>query len=477
MLAMASTAPAAANDDLAADLAARRAKVMERIGPAAMLVMWSAPVQRYSRDVDYEYRQDSNLYYLTGITQDETVLVLMPGNATRKEILFVRDRDPLREHWQGRLLSRNEASARSGIQTVMTTGQFDAFATAMLARRAVDPIDTADAAAFFEALNAGRGRLALLLDPSGVNDPLNRPQEFARRVKERFAGFDTVDATPILTELRLTKTPFERKLLARSLEISGEAQMAGMRAARPDAYEYEVEAVIEAVHRSRGAISWAYPSIVGSGPNATILHYTESSRQMKAGDLLLVDAACAYEYQAADITRTYPVSGRFSQTQKDIYDIVLEAQEAGIKRAQAGGSLLDIHASTVEVVKAGLLRLGLIADASGDQYRMWYTHNATHYIGLDVHDVGPRNRPLQPGMAFVIEPGIYVRQSALDGLPRTPDNDALVRKLQPAVHKYQDIGVRIEDAFLMEEGGLRRLTTAVPRTIPEIEAFLTKRAK
>jgi Xaa-Pro aminopeptidase len=359
----------------------------------------------------------------------------------------------------------------------MTTGQFDAFATAMLARRAVDPIDTTEASAFFHALEGGRGRLALLLDPSGVNDPLNRPQEFARRARERFAGFETVDATPILTELRLIKTPLERKLLARSVEISGEAQMAGMRAARPDAYEYEVEAAIEAVHRSRGAISWAYPSIVGSGPNATILHYTESSRQMKAGDLLLVDAACAYEYQAADITRTYPVTGRFSQAQKDIYELVLEAQEAGIKRAQAGGSLLEIHASTVDVIKAGLLRLGLIADAAGDQYRMWYTHNATHYLGLDVHDVGPRNRPLQAGMAFVIEPGIYVRQSALDGLARTPDNDALVRKLQPAVQKYQDIGVRIEDAFLMEESGLRRLTTAVPRTIPEIEAFLAKRAK
>ena len=236
--------------------------------------------------------------------------------------------------------------------------------------------------------------------------------------------------------------------------------------------KYEVEATIEAVHRARGAVSWSYPSIVGSGPNATILHYDESARQMQAGELLLVDAACNYQYMSGDITRTYPVNGTFTPAQKDIYAIVLEAQEEGMKVARPGATLADIHNRTVDVIKVGLLRLGLITNANGEQYRMWYTQNATHYIGIDVHDVGERNRLLQPGMAFVIEPGLYIRQSALGALPQTAENRALIEQIQPAVTRYLDIGVRIEDLFLLEESGLRRLTASLPRTIEEVEAFM-----
>ena len=178
---------------------------------------------------------------------------------------------------------------------------------------------------------------------------------------------------------------------------------------------------------------------------------------------------------AGDLTRTYPVSGTFTPAQKDIYAIVLQAQEEAMKMVRAGTPLAEVHNKTVEVIKAGLLRLGLITDARGDQYRMWYTHGANHYLGIDVHDVGERTRALEPGMAFVIEPGIYIRQSALDALPRTTENLALIEKIQPAVKKYADIGIRIEDAFLLEESGLRWLTASVPRTIEEVEAFLSKR--
>jgi Xaa-Pro aminopeptidase len=226
---------------------------------------------------------------------------------------------------------------------------------------------------------------------------------------------------------------------------------------------------------ARGAVSWAYPSIVGSGPNATILHYPDADRQMRAGELLLVDAAANFEYMSGDITRTYPVSGRFSDVQKDIYSIVLEAQDAGMKTAREGSSLAAIHEKTVDVIKAGLLRLGLIADASGDQYKMWYTHGASHFIGVDVHDVGDRTARLEPGMAFTIEPGIYIRQSALDALPKTAANDELIARIQPAVRKYADIGVRVEDSFLLEASGPRRLSAAVPRTIDDIETFLRRR--
>jgi Xaa-Pro aminopeptidase len=458
------------------DLKARRARMMERLGADAVLVLWSAPPARYSRDIDYEYRQDSNLYYLTGMTQPETVLVLMPGNANRREILFVEDGNAVREHWTGHRLTNEEATARSGIETVLPASQFEPFLAALLDRRAFEPIDAKEADRFFNALAAGRAQVAVPLENRrGLNDPLSPPLEFARRIRDRFFGFQITDATPALVELRMVKTAYERKRLIRSLEISSEAQMAGMRAARPGAYEYEVKAAIEAVHRARGAVSWSYPSIVGSGPNATILHYPGGGRQMQPGDLLLVDAACNYEYASGDITRTYPVSSTFTPAQRELYEIVLQAQDEAMKVARPGASTQDIHRKTVEVIKAGLLRLGLITDANGDQYRLWYTHGASHYIGIDVHDVGDRNRPLEPGMAFVIEPGLYIRPGALDALPRTPQNDELIEKIRPVVTKYADIGVRVEDSFLLEETGLRRLSTAVPRTIEEIEAFLRNR--
>jgi len=468
-------ASVAFGSELSDDLSARRARLMERLGTETMAVLFSAPERNYSLDVDYEYRQDSNLYYLTGLLQPDSILVLLPGNASRREILFVTDRNPEREHWNGRLLSRTEAAELTGVKTVMGRNQFEPFIAAMLGRRGSGDISEKEAATFFDALGAGRARVGLVLQAGGVADPLSPPQDFARRIRERYVGFQAIDVTPLLTDLRLIKTPYERKILIKSLEISSDAQMAGMRAARPGGWEYEVEAAIEAVHRSRGAVSWSYPSIVASGPNATILHYSENNRQMQAGDLLLVDAAANYEYMSGDITRTYPIGGAFTPNQKDIYAIVLQAQEEAMKVARAGTPLSQVHDKTVEVIKAGLLKLGLITDAGGDQYRMWYTHGANHYIGIDVHDVGERTRPLQPGMAFVIEPGIYIRQSALDSLPMTAENRALADRIQPAVKKYLDIGVRIEDAFLLEENGLRRLTASVPRTIEEVESFMRAR--
>ncbi len=442
------------------DLAARRARLIERLGSDSMLIVLSAPTRNYSLDIDYEYRQDSNLYYLTGLAQDDTALVLMPGNTTRKEIVFVKDKDPVREHWNGRTLSHDEVQTRSGIRTVMSAGQFETFVSGILSRRGSGSVDDKEAGAFFGALDEGRARVFLMMDTAGLNDPPTRVQDFARRLREHFVGFQLVDGTHLLTDLRLVKTPYEQGVLIKAAQISADAQMAGMRAARPGAYQYEVKAAIEAVQRGRGAISPAYPSIVGSGPNATILHYPDSDRQMQAGDLLLVDAACNYEYMSPDITRTYPVSGTFTQAQKDIYAVVLGAQEDAMTVAHAGSTIAAVHNKAVESIKAGLLKLGLITDAAGEQYRMWYTHGTSHYIGIDVHDVGERNRILQTGMAFTIEPGIYVRQSVLDALPPTDANRALIAKIQPAVTKYANIGIRVEDSFLLEESGLRRLTAS-----------------
>jgi len=475
IVATAIATPAAAGE-LQDDLIARRAAIAQRLAPEDMLVLWSAPERVYSRDVDYEFRQDSNLYYLTGIDQPNTILVLMPGNRERTSFLFITPPNPEREHWTGHLLTAAEATAQSGITTVYPTTAFDAFVDTVLTGGAYGvPAGSQEFARFQSGLAEKRARLLVLGPPPGLNGEISQEYLFAHKVRDRFLDLSIGDATTILSAARQIKTPYERKVLQESANVSSEAHMAGMKAARPGAYEYEVEAAIEYVYKKNGAFDWGYPSIVGSGPNATTLHYEKSSRQMQDSELLLVDAAAFYKYITVDITRTYPVNGRFTHAQRDIYDLVLEAQDEGMKVARAGNRLADIHQRTVDVIKQGLLKLGLITDASGDQYRMWYTHSATHWIGIDVHDVGDSRRPLEPGMAFTIEPGIYIRESVLDNLPKTPANDALVAKIRPAVQKYKDIGVRIEDSFLLTESGLTRLSAKVPRTAEEVESFMKKR--
>ena len=455
------------------DLEARRGRLMERLGPETLAIFWSAPTRVYSRDVDYEYRQDSNLFYLTGIDQEDTILVLMPGNATRREIIFIREADSRREHWTGHSLTPAEATEQTGIETVRTIRQFEPFIAAMLSRRPMGG-DQKEFASFFKALADDRARLAVLLEPqTDLSGPPGPVAQFASRLRERFAGFSVRDATPILHEMRQIKSAYEQEVLRRSVAISSEAHRAGMKSVAPGKYEYEVEAAIEAAYLRNGAMSWGYPSIVGSGPNATILHYSKSKRRMERGDLLLVDAAASYQGYTGDITRTYPVDGSFTPEQRDVYAIVFAAQEAGIKAAQAGSRTADIQAACDEVLRAGLAKLGL-SSASGQQFKMWATHGVVHWIGMDVHDVGI-DRPLEPGMTFVIEPGIYIRGALLETLPKTPENVAFVEKVRPLVEKYKDIGVRIEDSFLLTSSGLERLSSTVPRTIDEIEQFLKAR--
>ncbi|HET7218593.1 MAG TPA: aminopeptidase P N-terminal domain-containing protein [Vicinamibacterales bacterium] len=455
------------------DLKARRGRAMERLGPDAMAIFWSAPERVYSLDVDYEYRQDSTFYYLTGIDQPESILVLMPGNATRREILFVRDADARREHWEGHSLTPAEASAESGITTVMTASQFEPFIAAMLSKRPMGAPDT-EYAKFFAALTESRAKLALLLEPqTSLSSDAGPARQFAAKLRDRFFGFAVQDATPILWEMRQVKTAYEQDVLRKSVAISVDAHKAGMREAAPGKFEYEVEAAIEAVYMRNGAMSWGYPSIVGSGPNATILHYNRSSRKMADGDLLLVDAAANYQGYTGDITRTYPVNGTFTPAQREIYEIVFAAQEAGIKAAKAGAKFADIQTACDDVLRAGLVRLGLVLDPKGQQFKIWSTHGVSHWIGMDVHDVAVP-RPLAAGMAFVIEPGIYIREAALDNLPKTPENAAFIEKVRPVVQKYKDIGVRIEDSFLLTEKGLERLSAGTPRTLEEVETFMRR---
>jgi Xaa-Pro aminopeptidase len=456
---LAAVASAAAAGPLQDDLKARRARAMERLGADAMAIFWSAPERVYSTDVNYEYRQDSNLLYLTGIDQEDTILVLTPGNAARKEVLFIREADARREHWNGHSLTAAEASEQSGVTTVMTLNQFESFV-----------------ANAFSNQERPIGSLSLVLEPQrNLTDAPGPARQFAARMRDRFFGFQVKDATPILNELRQIKTSYEQDLIRKSALISSDAHKAGMRAAAPGKYEYEVEAAIEEAYLRNGAMSWGYPSIVGSGPNATILHYNKSSRQMKPGEVLLVDAAANYQGLTVDITRTYPIGGKFSREQRDLYEIVYAAQEAGIKAARVGARTQDIQNACDEVLRAGLVKLGLVTETTGNQFKIWATHGVTHWIGHDVHDVGVRGKPLAAGMTFVIEPGIYIREAALENLPKTPENIAFANKVRAAVQKYKDIGVRIEDSFLLTDSGLENLSRTVPRTLDEVERFMANK--
>jgi Xaa-Pro aminopeptidase len=481
-LVLAFSAWVASAGTLADECKARRAKLMERLGPQTLLVLHSAPERVYSLDIEYEYRQDSDFYYLTGIDQPDSTLILMPGNAQHKEFLFVLPRDLAREHWTGRRLSGEDAAQSSGIQTVYESTQEDAFLEAVLAGRPFTPKrdQTAEPShdfdTFFGALKAGDARIAAVVNEYAPRLPSSPPAalQFVNRLRDRFPGLVVTDATAALHGLRQVKSAYEREMLEKSADVSAEAHLAGMRAAKPGAHEYEVKAAIEQVYRAHGT-GWGYPSITGSGPNATILHYAKAQRRMDAGDLMLVDAAASYGYYTVDITRTYPVNGKFSELQKEIYRIVLAAQDAMRAACKPGVRTRDVHRAGVDVIKAGLLRLGLITDKSDDQYRMWYTHGSVHYIGIDVHDVGDYELPIAAGNAFTMEPGIYIRPEALDALPKTVENVALIEKIKPAVEKYSGIGVRIEDSFLMTDAGLLVLSAAVPRTVEEIEAALAKR--
>jgi Xaa-Pro aminopeptidase len=473
--------------EYAIDLAARRAKAMAALGPDTVLVMWSAPSRVYSGDTNYEYRQESNFLYLTGVAQEQSILVLVPGARTRKEFLFVREGDQQRELWNGHILTPAEVTARSGIADVYTqrgTDVFDAFMAALLAGSGYGLTQEGadqEFGPFLAHLREGRAKLSVLARLSGSDSDggLGRDAEanaaWARVMEGKHPGVTAVSAGRTLMTQRQIKTPYEQALLRRSVAISAEAHVEGMKATRPGRWEYEVEAAIEHWFLKNGALSWGYPSIVGSGPNATTLHYNASDRQMKSGDLLLVDAAGNYQGLTGDITRTYPVSGRFSTEQRAIYDLVLRAQEAGIAAARPGGKVDDIVRAVRAVFGEGLEALGLVSRTTGpdleQQISLWFPHGPTHGIGVDVHDpLGV----LDPGAAFVIEPGLYIRSDTFARLPKSPATAAFIEKVTPALEKYRDIGVRVEDSFVMTPSGPEMLSGKAPRRTEDIEAVVGK---
>ncbi|MFN0085408.1 MAG: aminopeptidase P family protein [Blastocatellia bacterium] len=483
-----------------AELRSRRQEVMKRMGDLSMMVLFSTEPRVYANDVDYHYRQENNLYYLTGIRQDGVTLALIPGAKRAREVLFLPERNPWTETWQGRMMSAEEARTRSGIQDVWDSRQFGAFMASLDPRmeqviaaqpRGPKPAEELrqqwrdEYQALADGLKANQGRLYLLAPTGGDLREYRREAEWAAKLAPPGAsGWKVETAHPIFAALRLRKSPWELQLMQHAVDISAEAFHRAFAAATQSSYEYEVQAEFEYTFRRRNADNWGYPCIVGAGPNATTLHYITSQDALDKGSLLLMDCAAEYDHYTADITRTIPLDGKFTREQAEIYRIVYEAQQASIRAVRPGnlvGTRRDarispdsVHGASVRVIKEGLLRLGLITSKENEEYRTWFMHGTSHWLGMNVHDVGDYATPLAPGMVLTVEPGIYIRPDALDSLAKTSENARFIAAVRPAFEKYRGIGVRIEDDILVTTGEPRVMSSAIPRRLEEIEAAMAR---
>ena len=491
--------PQIAERDRIAELRWRRQEVLKRVGEKGLLVLLSAEQRVYTNDVDYHYRQENNLYYLTGIRQQEAVLVLVPGAKRQREILFMPPRDTRYEIWNGRMLSQEEARTQSGVEEVRDARELAAFLTQLLpeagsalpSRGAKITPDKAtlalwqeDFATVRETFAKGEGALHLLLPPGADQREYRQEAELAQQLKRAMGSLRIVPAHPIFAELRLIKSPIEQALLQHAVDITSEAFHRVFAMVGQARYEYEVQAEFEYTFRRRNADFWGYPCIVGAGANATTLHYITSQDRLDDESLLLMDCAAEFDHYTADITRTIPVDGRFSKEQAEIYQIVYDAQQASIARVRPGnlvGSVMDapsekrsVQGVTAEIIKDGLLRLGLITSKENNEFRIWYMHGSSHWIGMNVHDVGSYQTPLAPGMVLTVEPGIYIRPDALDQLPQTPENRQFITAVRPAFEKYKGIGVRIEDDILVTEGAPRVMSSRIPSRLDEVEAVIAR---
>jgi Xaa-Pro aminopeptidase len=428
----------------------RRRRFMSQM-QGGVAVLFAAPERVRSNDTNYRFRQDTYFHYLTGFPETGAAAVLIPGHPEHEFVLFVRPRNRERETWDGRRYGPEGALEHFGADAAYPIEHLDDF----LSRH----LENAD------RLYYGLGRY-----PERDAQVLRVLD--AVRAKSRLgvkAPGTIADPAEILNEMRLLKTPEEIEIMRRAAVISAEAHRNAMRHLEPEMREYEVEAVIEFTFRRRGASGPAYNSIVGGGVNATILHYTENEDVCRDGDLLLVDAGAEYQGYAADITRTYPVSGRFTEEQNRVYGIVLDAQLRAIDAARPGARFDDVHQAALRRLVEGLVELDVLAGGVDDliaaeAYKPYYMHKTSHWIGMDVHDVGAyRNgvnwRKLQPGMVLTVEPGLYF----------APD-------LEEVPAPYRGMGVRIEDDVLVTEGDPDVLTRQTPKAVAEIESIMAEPA-
>ncbi|HEY6045504.1 MAG TPA: aminopeptidase P family protein [Pyrinomonadaceae bacterium] len=486
------TPPAPVFDDAKRleELAARRKKVADTIGPKSIMVLFGAEPRVYTNDVDFPFRQENNFFYLTNLNQEREIVVLMPGNTVTPEILFVPRRNARAETWTGHMYSPQEAAQLSGMKEIWETSEFAPFVAALAKHEANRPKPEnvlmsarTDASAptasggfdsLFSASANKEAGLYLLANFSGINESREYRQEqrFAA-TWPKDAGFTIQNATPIFAQMRLRKSPMELEIMQHAIDISIEAHQRAQAFASQAQWEYEVDAQVAYTFKLRNADNWGYPDIVGCGKNATTLHYEASQSRVHPGLLMLMDVGAEYGHYSADVTRTFPVNGKFTKEQGEVYQIVYDAQEAAAKVIKPGATLSQVHNAATEVIKDGLLKLGLITDRNSEQYRIWFMHGTSHWLGMNVHDVGG-GATLEPGMVFTNEPGIYIRPDALDNLPKTPENEKFIAAVKTAFEKYKGIGVRIEDDMLVTETGTKWMTGALARSLPDVEAFIAR---
>ena len=464
-------APKYSDAERHAELARRRAAVAAKMSDRSMLILFSAEPRLYTNDVDYVYRQENNLYYLTALKQAGATLVITKDGATVKETLFLPKRIPVREAWEGRMYSREDASRASGLKSIVDASEVDEFLKAV---RDKAPFASKDGSV---AIATGVEKVYMLL-PATDKDK-NGLREYA--VENEFAKSGTEqkieNARPIFNDLRHIKSAYELKMLQHAIDITTEAQMRSMAMVGKAKWEYEVHAEVEYTFRRRNADFWGYPSIVGCGANATTLHYVESQSPVRRGDLLLMDVGAEYEHYTADVTRTYPVNGKFTKEQADIYRIVYDAQEAVAKATKPGVSFQTLQDIARQTINDGLFKLGLVTDPKGSQVGVWFIHGLGHWLGMNVHDVGKYGVPLAAGMVYTNEPGIYIREDTLENLSKRPEYAEFIEKVRPAFEKYKNIGVRIEDDMLVTDTGVEWMTRALPRKLEDIEAFMARASK
>jgi Xaa-Pro aminopeptidase len=426
---------------------------IEAIGKDAVAIIPAAHEVTKSYDTEFKFHQDPDFYYLTGFPEPDAIAVINPSNKKNPFTLFVRPRDPKMETWYGRREGVEGAKKNYGADKAFPIEKF--------------------ASELPKLLNGSEK----LFYRFGVDNRLDQQilqylsaQRF-RRLKTAYPPHTIIDPTLAIHEMRLHKTADEMKLMQKSADIAVEAHILAMQTVKPEMNESHVESVIEHCFRTNGAYGVSYNSIIGGGANATILHYVENNMPLRDGDLLLIDAGANYQGYASDITRTFPVNGRFTQAQRDVYDIVLETEIACVDATKTGTTVKERQNLSIEMLTEGMKKLGLLKGKTKDlikkkTYEKYYMHGVGHYLGLDVHDAGryfsdhkaKDSRAFAPGMVLTVEPGLYI-----------PADD------KSAPSKYRGIGVRIEDDVLVTDSGNINLTAKCPKHAEEIEELMNRK--
>ena len=421
---------------------------IRRMAPKSVAIIPGAREATRSNDTNYRFRQDSDFFYLTGFEEPDAIAIVKRAE-TNKYSLFVRPRDPEREIWDGRRAGVDGAVSEFGADAAFPIAEFNS-----KLREILSDMDT-----LYYRLGVNRelddAIVREIAAMRGVNrKPIHPPQTI-------------VDPASIIHEMRVVKSPEELEIMQTAADIAAEAHVEAMKAARPGMQEYQIEALIEQIFRRRGAAGPAYTSIVGGGPNATVLHYINNDAELRDGDLLLIDAGAEYKGYASDITRTFPINGRYTKAQREIYDLVLKTQMSCVEMVRPGVTHDQLKQHSIEMLTEGMVELGLLKGDPEElikekKHEQFYMHGLGHMIGIDVHDVGQYyfgqdSRPLEPGVVMTVEPGLYIS-------PNTKD----------VPEQYLGIGVRIEDDVLCTNNGPRILTNKVPKQAEEIEELMAR---